>query len=312
MGTDYLGGQFTAACLSVGTSSFADFLATSAPGLLPGAMVAAAAGPGAQTAARPAPDLPHGTTIVAMDFGGGVIMAGDRRSTAGSMIAQRDIEKVFRSDDFSCVGIAGVAGIGLEFVRLFQLELEHYEKLEGRTLSLDGKANRLAAFVRGNIGGAMQGLVVVPLFAGYDEDTGKGRIFSYDVGGGPYEERRFHAIGSGSVFAHGSLKKLYTEDMAEADAITVCMQALYDAADDDSATAGPDLTRRIYPVVAVVTGDGFRRLTDDEAGEYAQAVVTERMQSPSGPIAPLRQGAASKSGASKRGASTSGASNSGT
>ena len=311
MGTDYLGGQFTAACLSVGTSSFADFLATSAPGLLPGAMVAAAAGPGAQTAARPAPDLPHGTTIVAMDFGGGVIMAGDRRSTAGSMIAQRDIEKVFRSDDFSCVGIAGVAGIGLEFVRLFQLELEHYEKLEGRTLSLDGKANRLAAFVRGNIGGAMQGLVVVPLFAGYDEDTGKGRIFSYDVGGGPYEERRFHAIGSGSVFAHGSLKKLYTEDMAEADAITVGMHALYDAADDDSATGGPDLTRRIYPVVAVVTGDGFRQLTDDEAGEYAQAVVTERMQSPSGPIAPLRQGAASKSGASKRGASNSGASNSG-
>jgi len=296
VGTDYLGGQFTAACLSVGTSSFADFLATSAPGLLPGAMVAAAAGPGAQTAARPAPDLPHGTTIVAMDFGGGVIMAGDRRSTAGSMIAQRDIEKVFRSDDFSCVGIAGVAGIGLEFVRLFQLELEHYEKLEGRTLSLDGKANRLAAFVRGNIGGAMQGLVVVPLFAGYDEDTGKGRIFSYDVGGGPYEERRFHAIGSGSVFAHGSLKKLYTEDMAEADAITVSMHALYDAADDDSATGGPDLTRRIYPVVAVITADGFRRLTDDEAGEYAQAVVTERMASPGGPIAPLRQDSASNSG----------------
>ena len=296
MGTDYLGGQFTAACLSVGTSSFADFLATSAPGLLPGAMVAAAAGPGAQTAARPAPDLPHGTTIVAMDFGGGVIMAGDRRSTAGSMIAQRDIEKVFRSDDFSCVGIAGVAGIGLEFVRLFQLELEHYEKLEGRTLSLDGKANRLAAFVRGNIGGAMQGLVVVPLFAGYDEDTGKGRIFSYDVAGGRYEERRYHAIGSGSLFARGSLKKLYTEDMAEADAITVSMHALYDAADDDSATGGPDLTRRIYPVVAVITADGFRRLTDDEAGEYAQAVVTERMASPGGPIAPLRQDSASNSG----------------
>ena len=226
---------------------------------------------------------------MAVDFDGGVIMAGDRRSTAGSMIAQRDIEKVFRSDDFSCVGISGVAGIGLELVRLFQLELEHYEKLEGRTLSLEGKANRLAAFVRGNLGGAMQGLVVVPLFAGFDEDIGKGRIFSYDVAGGRYEERKFHAIGSGSVFARGSLKKLYTDGMAEDDAVTACMQALYDAADDDSATGGPDLTRRIYPVVAVVTEDGFRRLTDDEAAEYAEAVVRERMQSPGGPIAPLRQ-----------------------
>jgi proteasome beta subunit len=206
------------------------------------------------------------------------------------MIAQRDIEKVFRSDDFSCVGIAGVAGAGLELVRLFQLELEHYEKLEGRTLSLEGKANRLAAFVRGNLGGAMQGLVVVPLFAGYDEETGRGRIFSYDVAGGRYEEHKFHSIGSGSMFARGSLKKLYTDGMAEREAITVCMQALYDAADDDSATGGPDLTRRIYPLVAVVTEDGFRRLTDDEAGEYAEAVVAERMGSPGGPNAPLRQG----------------------
>ena len=286
MGTDYLGGQFTAACLSVGTSSFADFLATSAPDLLPGAI---SARPGAPPAGQAGPDLPHGTTIVAMDFRGGVIMAGDRRSTAGSMIAQRDIEKVFRSDDFSCVGISGVAGVGLDLVRLFQLELEHYEKLEGRTLSLDGKANRLAAFVRGNLGGALQGLVVVPLFAGYDEDTGKGRIFSYDVAGGRYDERKFHGIGSGSVFARGALKKLYTDGMSESDAVTACMQALYDAADDDSATGGPDLTRQIYPVVAVVTEDGFRRLTDEQAGEYAEAVVGERMQSPGGPIAPLRQ-----------------------
>jgi len=289
VGADYLGGQFTAACLKAGTSSFADFLAASAPDLLPGAGTPAqvAAGPGA--GGQPGANLPHGTTIVAMDYAGGVIMAGDRRSTAGNVIAQRDIEKVFRSDDFSCVGIAGVAGIGLELVRLFQLELEHYEKLEGRTLSLDGKANRLAAFVRGNLGGAMQGLVVVPLFAGFDEDTGKGRIFSYDVAGGRYEERNYHAIGSGSVFARGSLKKLYAVGMAEDEAITACMHALYDAADDDSATGGPDLTRRIYPVVALVTEDGFRQLTDDEAGEYAQAVVAERMQSPGGPIAPLRQ-----------------------
>jgi len=282
VGADYLGGQFTAACLRVGTSSFADFLATSAPDLLPGAT-------SADTAAQVSGDLPHGTTIVAMDYDAGVIMAGDRRSTAGNVIAQRDIEKVFRSDDFSCVGIAGVAGIGLELVRLFQLELEHYEKLEGRTLSLEGKANRLATFVRGNLAGAMQGLVVVPLFAGYDQDVGIGRIFSYDVAGGRYEERKFHGIGSCSVFARAALKKLYTEGMSEEDAITACMQALYDAADDDSATGGPDLTRHIYPVVALVTQDGFRRLTDDEAGEYAQAVVGERMQSPGGPVAPLRQ-----------------------
>jgi proteasome beta subunit len=215
-------------------------------------------------------------------------MAGDRRSTAGNMIAQRDIEKVFRSDDYSCVGIAGVAGIGLELVRLFQLELEHYEKLEGRTLSLEGKANRLAAFVRGNLQAAMQGLVVVPLFAGFDDDAGTGRIFSYDVAGGRYEERPFHSIGSGSVFARGSLKKLYTDDMSGEDVVMALMQALYDAADDDSATGGPDLARQLYPVVAMITADGFRRLSDAESGEYARAVVEERMHSPSGPVAPLR------------------------
>jgi proteasome beta subunit len=295
VGSENLGARFTAACLSAGTSSFADFLAVGAPGLLPGALSVAAAGPGEPLAGVPqragalGQELPHGTTIVAMDFADGVIMAGDRRSTAGSMIAQRDIEKVFRSDDFSCVGISGVAGIGLELVRLFQLELEHYEKLEGRTLSLEGKANRLATFVRNNLAGAMQGLVVVPLFAGFDEETGKGRIFSYDVAGGRYEERRHHGIGSGSIFARGSLKKLYTEQMPAADAITVCMQALYDAADDDSATGGPDMTRRIYPVVATVTADGFQRLTDEEAGRYAQAIVDERMTSPGGPTAPLRR-----------------------
>ncbi len=175
MGLDNFGERFTAACLATGTSSFADFLAASAPHLLPGASGGSAARRAGGPARMPQHGmLPHGTTIVAADFDGGVIMAGDRRSTAGNMIAQRDIEKVFRSDDYSCVGIAGVAGIGLELVRLFQLELEHYEKLEGRSLSLEGKANRLAAFVRGNLGAAMQGLVVVPLFAGYDEETEQG------------------------------------------------------------------------------------------------------------------------------------------
>jgi proteasome beta subunit len=296
VGLDNFGERFTAACLATGTSSFADFLAGSAPHLLPGAPAqpgGTVPAPGPRTGLEPPPGtvqqgaVPHGTTIVAADFDGGVIMAGDRRSTAGNVIAQRDIEKVFRSDDYSCVGISGVAGLGLELVRLFQLELEHYEKLEGRPLSLEGKANRLSAFVRGNLGAAMQGLVVVPLFAGYDEETGQGKIYSYDVAGGRYEEHKFHSIGSGSVFARGSLKKLYTDGMPVDDAITVCVQALYDAADDDSATGGPDLTRRIYPLVATITADGFRQLTEEEAGRYAEAVVAERMRSPGGPTAPL-------------------------
>ena len=251
MGGSFFGEKFTSMCLNAGTSSFADLVASCAPDLLPGA-----AGP-AVDAGRRRP-LPHGTTIVAVRFADGVVMAGDRRATAGNMIAQHDIEKVFRSDDYSCVGIAGVAGIGLELVRLFQLELEHYEKLEGRTLSLEGKANRLSAFVRGNLSAAMQGLVVVPLFAGFDEDAGQGRIFSYDATGGRYEERPYHAVGSGSVFARGALKKLYTDSLSADDAVLLCMQALYDAADDDSATGGPDLARQIYPVVAVSppTGSG--------------------------------------------------------
>ena len=292
MGSGFFAGRFIAACMDAGTSSFADLVAECAPELLPGAGVAAATrlgaagvtGAGSEGASA---QLPHATTIVAARFADGVVMAGDRRATAGNMIMQRDIEKVFRSDDFSAVGIAGVAGIGMELVRLFQLELEHYEKLEGRTLSLEGKANRLSAFVRGNMAAAMQGLVVVPLFAGYDEVAGRGRIFSYDVAGGRYEERPFHAIGSGSIFAKGSLKKLYTEDMSDRAVVLALMQALYDAAEDDSATGGPDLARQIYPVVAMITADGFRRLSDAEAGDYARTVVEERTREPSGPVAPL-------------------------
>ena len=169
-------------------------------------------------------NLPHATTIVAAACERGVVMAGDRRATAGNMISKRDVDKVFRSDEFSAMAIAGVYAIGLEFVRLFQVELEHYEKMEGRSLSLEGKANRLAKMVRDNLGPAMQGLAVVPLFTGYDEETGIGRIFSYDVAGGPYEEHRYHSIGSGSIFAKGSLKKLYRDDMSVPDAV-LCLRA---------------------------------------------------------------------------------------
>jgi proteasome beta subunit len=186
------------------------------------------------------------------------------------------------------MAIAGVASIGLEFARLFQVELEHYEKMEGRSLSLEGKANRLAWMVRGNLAAAMQGLVVVPLFVGYDEDAAQGRIFSYDVAGGPYEEQRFYSIGSGSLFARGALKKLYLDDMSAADTALACVQALYDAADDDSATGGPDLPRRIFPVVATITADGFRKLPESEAAQIAEQVVQERLTRPDGPSAPLR------------------------
>jgi proteasome beta subunit len=291
VGADSYGRGLLGPYLGAGTSSFTDFLAAAAPDLLPRTAGAAAAAAPAEAGQGPlARSLPHGTTIVAAACEGGVVMAGDRRATAGNMIVQRDIDKVFRSDDFSGIGISGVAGVGIEMARLFQVELEHYEKLEGHALSLDGKANRLASLIRGNIGAAMQGLVVVPLFCGYDEDTGTGRIFSYDVTGGRYEEHRFYAIGSGSVFARGALKKLYRDGMPAEDALFACLQALYDAADDDSATGGPDVARRIFPVVATITADGFERLTEEAAAEYVRTVVEERMASPDGPRAPLRQG----------------------
>jgi proteasome beta subunit len=268
-----------AAFLRPGTSSFSDFLTEQAPELLPGRR-ALPEGSAADLA-------PHGTTIVAATFPGGVVMAGDRRATMGNIIAQRDIEKVFPADEFSCVGIAGAAGIAVEMVRLFQTELEHYEKIEGTTLSMDGKANRLAALIRGNLGMAMQGLAVVPLFAGYDLVAEQGRIFSYDVTGGRYEETAFHSVGSGSLFARGSLKKLYREDLDAEGCVTAVVQALYDAADDDSATGGPDMTRRIFPVVGVITADGYRRLEDSDVAQVADRVIAARMQRPDGPAAAL-------------------------
>jgi proteasome beta subunit len=266
------------AFMTPGISSFAEFLGAHAPDLLPRR----------RTPDTPIPiDVPHGTTIVAATFNGGVVMAGDRRATSGNVIAQRDIEKVFPADEYSCVGVAGSAGLAVEVVRLFQTELEHYEKIEGMTLSVDGKANRLAALIRGNLAMAMQGLAVVPLFAGFDLETEIGRIFSYDVTGGRYEEHSFHSVGSGSLFARGSLKKLYRDDLTETEAITVIVQALYDAADDDSATGGPDLARRIFPVVSVVTATGHHRVSETDIATIADQVIEARMQRPDGPGAPL-------------------------
>ncbi|WP_149204416.1 proteasome subunit beta [Actinotalea subterranea] len=256
-----------------GTSSFLDFLAHHDPSLLP---------TGRTLPAGDAPASTHATTIVALTFDGGIVMAGDRRATAGSMIASRHIEKVFPADEYSAIGIAGTAGLALELVRLFQLELEHYEKIEGTLLSLDGKANRLATMVRGSLGLAMQGLAVVPLFGGYDLQRGTGRMFSFDVTGGRYEELEHHAVGSGSVFARGSLKKLWWPGMPASDAVRTAVHALVDAADDDSATGGPDTVRRIWPVVAVVTAEGYRRVADDTLAEVAAQVDGMRRATESG------------------------------
>jgi proteasome beta subunit len=275
-------GGLPQAFLTPGISSFSEFLGFYAPEYLPGRR---------QLPATASADLQavHGTTIVALTFPGGVVMAGDRRATMGNLIAQRDIEKVFPADEFSCVGIAGTAGLAVEMVRLFQLELEHYEKIEGVTLSTDGKANRLATMIRGNLGMAIQGLAVVPMFAGYDAETGGGRIFSYDVTGGMYEEHDgFYSVGSGSTFARGSLKKLYRKDFTADEAAMAVLQALYDAADDDSATGGPDVYRRIFPIVSVVTEDGYHRVPDDEMGTIVDSVLDARRAVPDGPRSPLR------------------------
>ncbi|ATW47683.1 proteasome subunit beta [Streptomyces xantholiticus] len=272
-------GRLPAAFLTPGSSSFMDFLGDHSPDLLPGKRVL----PPLQGAV----EAPHGTTIVATTFPGGVVLAGDRRATMGNMIAQRDIEKVFPADEYSAVGIAGTAGLAVEMVKLFQLELEHFEKVEGVQLSLEGKANRLSTMIRSNLGMAMQGLAVVPLFAGYDIDREKGRIFSYDVTGGRSEERGYAATGSGSIFARGAMKKLYREDLTEQQATTLVIQALYDAADDDSATGGPDVARRIYPIVTVITDEGFRRLTEAETSETARSILEGRLSQPDGPRAAL-------------------------
>jgi len=270
--------ELTSEFFRIGSSSFTDFVSRVSPDLLPTSR-AAVAGMG---------DLsPHGTTIVAATFPGGVVVAGDRRATMGNIIAQRDIEKVFAADEFSIIGIAGAAGLAVELVGLFQVELEHYEKIEGAPLSLVGKANRLATMIRLNLGLAMQGLVVVPLFAGWDELTEEGRIFSYDATGGRYEEHAYFSVGSGSVFARGSLKKLYRPDFNADEAALAVIQALYDAADDDSATGGPDMQRKIFPVVLAATADGVRKLSEEETTEMITRLMASRAERPDGPGAPL-------------------------
>jgi proteasome beta subunit len=219
--------------------------------------------------------FPEGTTILAMVTAEGVVVAGDRRATEGHTIADRKMEKVFPADLYSAVAIAGAAGPAIEMVRLFQTELEHYEKLEGEHLSLEGKANRLAQMIRANFPLAMQGLVVVPIFSGYDQRRNEGRIYRYDAVGGRYEETQFHATGSGGVHARGTLRREWRPGIADADAIKLAVRALSDASEEDSATGGPDLVRGIYPIVATVTTDGYQRVPDDRLATIAAELADE-------------------------------------
>lgn len=266
-----------AAFREVGGTSFTEFVGAHAPHLLPGGSTMGTGADGI-----PGLQVPHGTTIVALTYTGGVIVAGDRRATMGTMIARRDMEKVFAPDEFCAVGIAGSAGVALEIVKLLQVELEHYEKVEGTLLSLEGKANRLASMIRGNLANVFRGLTVLPLFAGFDQGSGAGRIFSYDVTGGSYEEQGHHSIGSGSVFARGALKKLWTPGLTRDQAVNAAVEALYDAADDDSATGGPDVSRRIWPTVAVLSAPGVTFLDDDVLERVVRAVVEARTDNPGG------------------------------
>ena len=266
-------GRLPAAFLTPGSSSFMDFLSEHAPELLPGNR--------ALPAVQGAVQAPHGTTIVAATYPGGVVLAGDRRATMGNVIAQRDIEKVFPADEYSAVGIAGTAGLAVEMVKLFQLELEHFEKVEGSALSLEGKANRLSTMIRSNLGMALQGLAVVPVFAGLRRGPREGpdlllRRDGRPLRGGGLHRRR---LGLG-LRARLAEEAVTASDLTEEQASTVVLQALYDAADDDSATGGPDMARRIYPIVTVITDEGCRRLAEDEVSELVRTMHEGRLQRP--------------------------------
>jgi proteasome beta subunit len=145
---------------------------------------------------------------------------------------------------------------------------------------LDGKANRLATMIRGNLGQALQGLAVVPLFAGFDVAADAAKIYSFDVAGGRYPEQYYHAVGSGSLFARGALKKLWRPAMDREAIVRTVVESLYDAADDDSATGGPDITRGIYPIVMAATAAGIERVSDAELDTVVRGLLAERESRP--------------------------------
>ena len=220
--------------------------------------------------------LPHGTTCVAIKYESGVILAGDRRATSGHQISHRTMEKVFPADQHSGIAIAGAAGPALEMVRLFQLQLEHYEKVEGKSLSLDGKANQLSQMIRQNLPQAMQGLAVIPLFAGFDLRLSAGRLFQFDVTGGRYEEANFAATGSGSVHATTVIKMGYEDQLNETEAVDLSANAIFEAADEDSATGGPDLIRDVYPIIAKITSEGYEPIPSNDISSVFTTIIENR------------------------------------
>ncbi len=254
--------------------SFVDLIRSHSPEPFPApaprAGAAAAAGEGAGLV------LPKGTTILALRYAEGVVMAGDRQATEGYQVAHRRIEKVYKADDYSAIAIAGVAGPSIEMARLFQTELEHYEKVEGEGLSLEGKANKLAQMIRMNLPAAMQGLIVIPIFAGFDLRRGEGRIFKYDMTGGRYEEMDHYATGSGGKDARTTLKKLYRTGCSRDEGIRLAAEALVDAAEEDVATAGPDPIYGIFPSVKIITRRGFEDVPEAEARQHFEAVLAAR------------------------------------
>jgi proteasome beta subunit len=260
-------------------SSFYDFLMSRGQDQLRHApQIPSQAGGFGTSASAGGPALPHGTTVLAIRFQDGVLMAGDRQATEGFQVSGRRIEKVFKTDAHSAVAIAGAAGPAVELARLLQVELEHYEKLEGDMLSCEGKANKLGQMVRGNLPMAFQGLVVIPLFAGYDLKRREGRIFKYDVTGGRYEETEYHATGSGGKDARDTMKQMYRRGLAEAQALRIALEALYNASEEDVGTGGPDLIRGIYPTVKVITEAGIRDLEESAIGEACSALIAERRE----------------------------------
>lgn len=219
--------------------------------------------------------VPHATTCVALRYADGVLIAGDRRATSGNWISHRGMEKVVQTDRFSAVAIAGAAGPAMEMIKLFSLQLEHYEKMEGRSLTLEGKANQLSAMVRGNLPAAMQGMMVIPLFAGFDPDTNEGRLWDYDATGGRYEEREYVAIGSGSMLAGTVVKVGWKSGLTSDNAVTLACRALWEAADSDSATGGPDALRGVYPIVATIDKNGWARVEDDALATVFNTIAEE-------------------------------------
>ena len=256
------------------TTSFVDLLRQTSPELAPGAALTRDPAAGGETSSLAG--VPEGTTILALRYAGGVVVAGDRQATEGYQVAHRRIEKVYKADEHSAVAIAGAAGPSIEMARLFQTELEHYEKVEGEGLSLEGKANKLGQMIRMNLPMAMQGLVVVPIFAGYDLRRGDGRIFKYDVTGGRYEEIDHYATGSGGKDARTTLKKLYRSGATRDEAIRMAAEALLDAAEEDVGTGGPDFVHGIFPTVKAITREGYEEVPETEVRAAFEAAIAVR------------------------------------